>query len=40
MTQQAEDLLMGAPAMVDPKHLQEIHIRIAEPSKKSHNPRG
>lgn len=40
MTQQAEDLLMGAPATVDPKHLAEIHIRIAEPSKKSHNPRG
>ncbi|MFN7662259.1 MAG: aspartate--tRNA ligase [Alphaproteobacteria bacterium] len=38
MTQQAEDLLMGAPAIVDPKHLQEIHIRIAEPPKKGHNP--
>lgn len=40
MTQQAEDLLMGAPAMVDSQHLEEIHIRIAEPSKKRHNPRG
>lgn len=38
MTQQAEDLLMGAPAIADPKHLQEIHIRIAEPTKKGHNP--
>ena len=40
MTQQAEDLLMGAPAVVDSTHLQEIHIRIAEPSKKGHNSRG
>jgi aspartyl-tRNA synthetase len=40
MTQQAEDLLMGAPAIADPKHLQEIHIRIAEPVKKGHNSQG
>lgn len=34
MTQQAEDLLMGAPAHVSQKHLEEVHIRIVEPLKK------
>lgn len=37
MTQQAEDLLMGAPAMVSPTQLSDIHIRIAEPKGKPHN---
>ena len=35
MNQKAEDPLMGAPGMVDPKHLRELHIRIVEPPKKA-----
>ena len=31
MNQQAEDLLMGAPAEADEKHLQELHIRVVLP---------
>jgi len=31
MNQQAEDLLMGAPSEVAPKHLRELHIRVAAP---------
>ena len=34
MNQQAEDLLMGAPSEVAPKHLRELHIRIAAPPEK------
>ena len=36
MNQQAEDLLMGAPAEVSPKQLRELHIRtvLPEPEKK------
>ncbi len=33
MNQRAEDLLMGAPAMVDAKALKELSIRIVEPPK-------
>jgi len=33
MNQQAEDLLMGAPAAVSPEHLRELHIRLAPPPK-------
>ena len=33
MTQKAEDLMMGAPAQVRPKQLQELHIRVVEPPK-------
>ena len=33
MTQNAEDLLMGAPAQVSEKQLRELHIRLAEPRK-------
>ncbi|MDC0348863.1 aspartate--tRNA ligase [Alphaproteobacteria bacterium] len=40
MTQQAEDLLMGAPAIADPSHLEEIHIRIAPPLKKGYSSKG
>ncbi len=31
MNQQAEDLLMGAPGEVSPKHLRELHIRLNLP---------
>ncbi|MEK9685405.1 MAG: aspartate--tRNA ligase [Rhodospirillaceae bacterium] len=31
MTQQAQDLMMGAPAMVDPSHLRELHIKVDVP---------
>jgi aspartyl-tRNA synthetase len=34
MNQQAEDLLMGAPSEVAPKHLRELHIRVAAPPEK------
>ena len=33
MTQNAEDLLMGAPAQVSERQLRELHIRLAEPRK-------
>ncbi|HET8613331.1 MAG TPA: aspartate--tRNA ligase [Sphingomonas sp.] len=33
MTQKAEDLMMGAPAQVRPRQLQELHIRVVEPPK-------
>jgi aspartyl-tRNA synthetase len=35
MNQQAQDLLMGAPAPVDEKRLRELHIRLALPAKKA-----
>ena len=38
MNQQAEDLLMGAPAPVDPARLRDVHIRVELP--KSKDPRG
>ena len=31
MNQQAQELMMGAPASADTKHLREIHIRTIEP---------
>ena len=34
MNQQAEDLLMGAPAEVDPSRLRELHIRLELPQAK------
>ncbi len=34
MNQRAEDLLMGAPAEVEPHRLQELHIRLALPPEK------
>jgi aspartyl-tRNA synthetase len=33
MTQNAEDLLMGAPAQVSERQLRELHIRLAEPRR-------
>jgi aspartyl-tRNA synthetase len=35
MTQQAEDLLMHAPAPVPPEHLKELHIRLDLPPPKA-----
>ncbi|MGB0575578.1 MAG: aspartate--tRNA ligase [Alphaproteobacteria bacterium] len=34
MTQQAQDLMMSAPAAVDESHLEELHIRIVMPPSK------
>jgi aspartyl-tRNA synthetase len=36
MNQQAQDLLMGAPAPVDERRLKELHIRLALPAKREH----
>jgi aspartyl-tRNA synthetase len=33
MTQKAEDLMMGAPAIATPKQLRELSIRVVEPPK-------
>ncbi|MBI3274678.1 MAG: aspartate--tRNA ligase, partial [Methylocystis sp.] len=33
MNQRAEDLLMGAPSPVSPKHLRELHIKLNLPEK-------
>ena len=33
MTQNAEDLLMGAPAPATERQLRELHIRVVEPKK-------
>ena len=35
MNQQAEDLLMGAPAAVEGERLKELHIKLSLPKKKS-----
>ena len=35
MNQQAEDLMMGAPAPVEPARLKELHIRLDLPPRKS-----
>ncbi len=34
MTQQAQDLMMSAPAVVDENHLEELHIRVVMPPTK------
>jgi aspartyl-tRNA synthetase len=34
MNQQAEDLMMGAPAPVEPARLKELHIRLDLPPQK------
>jgi aspartyl-tRNA synthetase len=33
MNQRAQDLMMGAPGVVAPKQLRELHIRLAEPAR-------
>ncbi|MFZ9395861.1 MAG: aspartate--tRNA ligase [Erythrobacter sp.] len=33
MNQKAEDLLMGAPSLPEPKQLRELHLRVVEPPK-------
>jgi aspartyl-tRNA synthetase len=33
MNQRAEDLLMGAPSLAEPKQLRELHIRVVEAAK-------
>jgi aspartyl-tRNA synthetase len=35
MTQQAEDLMMGAPAVANNKQLRELHIRVVQEEKKA-----
>ena len=34
MTQQAQDLMMGAPAVVSKSHLEELHVRVEMPPTK------
>jgi aspartyl-tRNA synthetase len=34
MNQRAEDLMMGAPAVVTDKQLRELHLRVVQPEKK------
>ncbi|NCP13956.1 MAG: aspartate--tRNA ligase [Sphingomonadales bacterium] len=34
MNQRAEDLLMGAPSLAEPRSLRELHMRVVEPPKK------
>ncbi len=34
MNQQAQDLMMGAPAPAEPKQLRELHLRVVQPPKK------
>lgn len=33
MNQKAEDLLMGAPSLAEPRQLRDLHIRVVEPPK-------
>jgi aspartyl-tRNA synthetase len=33
MNQQAQDLLMGAPAVAEPERLRELHIKLSLPPK-------
>ena len=35
MNQRAEDLLMGAPSLAEPRQLRELHLRVVEPPKKA-----
>ena len=34
MNQRAEDLLMGAPSLAEPRQLRELHLRVVEPQAK------
>ena len=38
MNQQAQDLLMRAPAAVSQRALKDLHIRLSDPEKKSQSP--
>jgi aspartyl-tRNA synthetase len=38
MNQQAEDLMMGAPARVPPERLKELHIKLDLPPVKGAKP--
>jgi aspartyl-tRNA synthetase len=33
LNQRAQDLMMGAPSLVGPRQLRDVHIRLAEPPK-------
>jgi aspartyl-tRNA synthetase len=33
LNQRAQDLMMGAPSLVSPRQLREVHIRLSEPQK-------
>jgi aspartyl-tRNA synthetase len=35
LNQRAQDLMMGAPSLVGPRQLRDVHIRLAEPPKAS-----
>ncbi len=40
MNQQAEDLLMGAPAEIEPARLKELHLKLSLPKAKKEAPGG
>jgi aspartyl-tRNA synthetase len=33
LNQRAQDLMMGAPSLVSPRQLRDVHVRLAEPPK-------
>jgi aspartyl-tRNA synthetase len=35
LNQRTQDLMMGAPSLVSPRQLRDVHIRLAEPPKAS-----
>ncbi|MFI4988532.1 MAG: amino acid--tRNA ligase-related protein, partial [Alphaproteobacteria bacterium] len=39
MTQQAEDLMMGAPAAIEPARLRELHLKLDLPAAKKAAPK-
>src|SRR5262249_47143296 len=39
-TQSAQDLLMGAPSLVEEKQLQELHLQIRQEKKEGQKPDG
>jgi aspartyl-tRNA synthetase len=40
MNQQAQDLMMGAPAEASPRHLRELHLRLALPPAEQEGKKG
>ena len=40
MNQQAQDLLMGAPAVVEPERLKELHLKLNLPKVKKEREAG